>query len=111
MKEVLYGVGLALAGLLIVAVLVLMPDFNEARLYDELQPAFGRFGSVTSKRYPDAAEREAQRAAILAERERLTKEHTWPLMNCSSAFIMHNPNTWRRRDALQVRCSWRWFAH
>jgi hypothetical protein len=98
------------AVILLILASILLPDFNEDWVAAALRPAFQRFEGVTSARVPDPSEREKQRATLIAERERVTSAATWPLMACRSAFIMHNPGTQYRKDELQVRCNWTWFA-
>lgn len=99
-----------IAVILLVLAGILLPDFNEDWVATALQPAFEKFEGVTNARVPDPVEREKQRLALIAERERVTSAATWPLMKCRSAFIMHNPGTRYRKDELQVKCSWTWFA-
>jgi hypothetical protein len=96
--------------LLVLAAIILLPDFNEDYVHQKLEPTFGQFKRVTNRKYPNATVRDDLRASIVNERQRVTDENAWPLMKCRSAFIMHNANTRYRKDELQVICGWGWFA-
>lgn len=100
--------GLSILSLLVFLLMVfwVIPTINESRLRTKLSPLFEEFKGVTTVKYPNKVEREAAFARVLAEKDRVVRESTWPLITCRATFTARNPGTIHRKDVRSTLCFW-----
>jgi len=92
--------------IVVLAALIFAPSVNEDWLDYKLNLAFMEFKGTTQEKYPDKTTRETAFAKVLAEKARIVKENSWPLMVCEATFTARNPGTIHRKNVRAVSCSW-----
>lgn len=106
-KVLLVSMALLLVG---IVAAVIIPLNNEEAIHSKLEASFQDFKAVTVKNFPDQVTREGRLRAVLAEKDRITREGEWLFISCKARFVAHNAGTKRRRDAKYVTCDWSFFS-